>query len=87
MAIGVLILGLFPQIIEFIAFKLGIDYPPILTVVAAIVAIVWLVFYISSELAIAQAKIRELAMQISILNHEMFLLKSHETDIEQKWKI
>ncbi|GHV45101.1 hypothetical protein FACS189492_2310 [Clostridia bacterium] len=79
-AVAVMILALFPRIIDFVAYRIGIQYPPTLIIVVAIVAIIWIVFYMSSQLAVAQTKIRELAMQISLLNNEMASLKGDAKD-------
>ena len=75
-AVAIMILGLFPRLIDIAANAFGIDYPPTLIMVVAIAMILWIVFYVSSQLAIAQTKIRELAMQISLLNNEMASLKT-----------
>ena len=80
-AVVVMILGFFPQIIEWLSFKVGISYPPTLVLVIAITGLLWIVFYMSSQLSVAQTKIRELAMQISLLNSEMADMKEKEEDV------
>ena len=80
MAVGAMVLGLFPQITDFFCDILGISYPPSLIFAIIIIALILVLFYISSELATAQTKIRELAMQISLLNNEVKNLKSEKQD-------
>ena len=80
-AIGTMVLGLFPRLIDIVAVDwLGIASPPNFVFAMAIMALLWLVFYISSELAIAQTKIRELAMQISLLNSEVYAMKTDKQE-------
>lgn len=70
-----LFIGIFPRSLSALCSFIGIEYPPILAVVIAVACLFAITFYISSELAVAQNKIRELSIQISLLNDEMHRLK------------
>jgi|GEM_PF-1243551 len=73
--ISALIQGIFPKSIVWIAEQLTIDYPPIIGVLLLIFFLLGVVFYLSSEVAVGLDKIRELSIQISLLNDEMRLVK------------
>jgi len=67
-----LIQGLFPNIL----YMIHISNPPIFLSAAAIVFLLAFVFYLSSELSVAQSKINELSMHISLLNNDVMKLRT-----------
>ena len=85
LGIGAMILGIFPKINDVICSWLRIEYKPAFLIGMAFTVLVWIVFYISSELAMAQTKIRELAMQISLLNNEAASMRErNEANMEHE---
>ena len=73
--ISALVQGIFPQFLVWTAELFSIDYPPIIAVMVSIFFLIGVVFYLSSEVAVGNDKIRELSIQISLLNDEMRLIK------------
>ena len=79
-AVIIIIMGIFPQILDFVAALLGVVYQPMLAVVVAILFLFAFVFYLSSELSVAQAKISELSIHISLLNNDIVEAKEREKE-------
>ena len=74
-AIFGLIQGIFPETLYFVSGLLHINNPPIFLTAATIVFLMGFVFYLSSELSVAQSKINELSMHISLLNNDVLHLR------------
>lgn len=70
-SIVVLILAIFPKIIDKIAVFIGIDYPPSLFFVLCILFLLFINFRNSRKIAIQQGKIIELAQQIALLKNKL----------------
>ena len=83
-ALIAVIQGLFPGILDRLCILIGIDYPPILVVVVAIMFMLGMTFYLSTELSVSQSKVRELAIHISLLNNEMTEIKKFVKTISQE---
>lgn len=66
-----LILALFPYSIDWIAEKLGIDYPPSLLFVICIVFLLFINFRNSKRISEQQIKIIDLAQNISLLKERI----------------
>lgn len=69
----VLLLSIFPGLIDFVAQKIGIDYPPSLLFMLCSVFLLFMCFRNNRRIAEQQEKIIELAQQVT-------LLKSKEND-------
>jgi len=74
-AVVILLFGIFPGITTHIAGVLGIDYPPALIFLAAIMVLLLIVFYSSIGISKMRAEINELAITVSILKEENNLMK------------
>lgn len=66
-----LILALFPYSIDWVAEKLGIDYPPSLLFVICIVFLLFINFRNSKRISEQQIKIIDLAQNISLLKERI----------------
>ncbi len=66
-----LILALFPYSIDWLAEKLGIDYPPSLLFVICIVFLLFINFRNSKRISEQQIKIIDLAQNISLLKERI----------------
>ncbi len=67
----VLILAIWPTIIDFVAKKLNISYPPSLLFVICIIFLLFMIFRNSKRISEQQEKIIELAEQVSILKSKV----------------
>ena len=67
--------GIFPDALYFVSGLLHINNPPIFLTAATIVFLMGFVFYLSSELSVAQSKINELSIHISLLNNDVLHLR------------
>ncbi|GAB6068555.1 hypothetical protein JCM13664_18750 [Methylothermus subterraneus] len=79
-ALAVMGLGAFPQVVDWLAQRLGIAYPPVLGVVAALG--VMLIKMLAQDLEHAQQErmLRRLAQRLAILEAELKSLTRHEDD-------
>ena len=72
-----MVIAIFPQILSWVSRVLGISSAPLLVIVSAIIGLMMMIFYLSSEIAIAHNKIRELSIQLSLVNDEVLRIKQH----------
>ena len=75
MAFAVIIMGIFPNLLNILCIWLNIGYQPIFVTLIAVLFLLIFIFYISSELSVAKSKISELSMQLSLLNNDIVELK------------
>lgn len=66
-----LILSIFPKIIDYFASLIGVSYPPSLLFVLCIVFLVLMVFRSSKKISNQNEKIRFLIQEVSILKKEI----------------
>lgn len=66
-SISIIVLSIFPKIIDKIAIKLGINYPPALLFTLCIIFLSMIIFRNSRRIAHLQEKITVLAQEIAIL--------------------
>lgn len=66
-----LLLSIFPQIIDWLARKIGISYPPSLLFVLCIVFLLFQNFRASKKISEMQIKIIELAQELSIVRERV----------------
>lgn len=66
-AIGVILLGLFPQIVNPIAKWLGVGYPPILVIILALAALLVKVLTMDLERTRQEVALRRLAQRLAML--------------------
>ena len=81
-ALLALMQAIFPQIVDNICDLIGIGYPPTFIILAAIIVLLGVCMYISSEVTVAQNKIMELSIQLSMLNDEMYALRQRNEQEE-----
>ncbi|MBO5530362.1 MAG: DUF2304 domain-containing protein [Bacilli bacterium] len=63
----ILVLSVFPKIIDFVAEKIGVDYPPSLLFVICILYLIYINFKLNKKIVSNEDKIIALAQEISIL--------------------
>ena len=76
----VIIAGCFPESINSIAEFFHIQYPPTLLFISSVVLIMFITFRNTTKIAVLNAKVRELTMQLSIINEELTELKDLTSD-------
>ncbi|MDP4143928.1 MAG: DUF2304 domain-containing protein [Bacillota bacterium] len=74
-ALIILVLSTFPRLIDCIAYKLKIYYPPSLLFLLAIIFLFYIVFKQSKQISSMNKKIRELAQSAAILEKEASKLR------------
>lgn len=70
-SIVILILSIFPGIIDFVAIKLNISYPPSLLFVICIIFLLFINLRDSKRLGEQQEKIIELGQQVSLIKNRL----------------
>jgi len=71
-AFFVVLLGLFPQIVDFVAVKLGVNYPPTLVFVLGMGMILIKVINIDLHQSYLETRVRRLAQRLAILEGEKY---------------
>ncbi len=69
-AAGIIILGIFPQILMWVADMFGITWPPAVLVFFLLVLVFFLLFSHSKAVSILNNQVTELTMQITLAKHE-----------------
>ncbi|MEW6989423.1 DUF2304 domain-containing protein [Colwelliaceae bacterium 6441] len=75
LSVGILILGIFPQIADYSAKMVGISYPPILPILLACLLLILKALLADIERAKTQVKIDRMAQKLAILEAEIALVK------------
>ena len=66
-AIGMVVLAIWPKSLDWVAAKLNVEYPPALLLTACIVFLIILVFRLEKKADTLQKKIDDLSEEINIL--------------------
>ncbi len=74
-AVGIVILGIFPGIITWVASIFGIFWAPSALVFFLIVLAFLLLFYHTQEISLLTAKLTEISVHVTLLKHENSELK------------
>lgn len=74
-SIVMLILAIFPNILDGIAAYLGVEYPPSLLFVICIIFLLFINFRNSKIIANQQEKITELAQNITLMKESLYKMK------------
>lgn len=74
--IGIVILSIWPKIIDKVAGKLGIDYPPSLLFLITSIFLLFIIFRDTKKISKQNNKITEIAQRVSILEYENQELKN-----------
>lgn len=69
--IGLLILSIWPQSLDWLADFMGITYPPTLFLTVAVISLFVLVFIQSKKIELLQKKVTDLAQELSNVKHEV----------------
>lgn len=66
--IGIFLIAAFPQAFNIVADHLGVDYPPALLFLVAILALMTIVMYQSMQITVLDQKLREIGQTLAILD-------------------
>jgi hypothetical protein len=66
-AVGVILLGLFPQVVNPVASWLGVNYPPILAIILALAALLVKVLTMDLDRTRQEVMLRRLAQRLAML--------------------
>lgn len=85
-ALMIIVLGVFPKITDFIAIKLGVNYPPTLVFILGIGMLLVKVIIIDIHQSELEKKIRRLTQKIAILEGEHYSEQiNSENSTDQKY--
>ncbi len=74
-ALAVIFLGLFPQVVDWFGALLGVHYPPVLILVLALGLLLIKILTMDLERTHQEQKLRLLAQKVSLLEAELRLLR------------
>ncbi|MBB5207327.1 DUF2304 domain-containing protein [Chiayiivirga flava] len=74
-AIGALLIGFFPGVIDWVGAKLGVHYPPMLLVLGALAAIVLKLAAADIDATLRERRLRRLLQKVAILELELKTLR------------
>jgi uncharacterized membrane protein len=75
-AIGSLVVGFFPRLIDWLGIKLGVNYPPMLLVLVALVAILLKLLGVDIDVTRRERRMRRLLQKVAILELEIGTLRA-----------
>ena len=81
-AVGIIILGIFPQIIPWVAGVLDVWWPPAVLIFFLLVLMFFIVFHHAQSISTLTAQLMELSMQVTLLKHENQKLKEKQKENE-----
>lgn len=70
-AIVVLIMSIFPKLIDIVSIFLGIEYPPSLLFLLSTLFLIYMVFRQSQDISQLNSKVKELAQRNAILDNDL----------------
>lgn len=82
--IAAIIFGCFPQLISWIAGRLGIWYPPSVLLLFATVGLLLILFYNTTVVSVHGNEIHEIAIQIALLKEENKTLKTQLEEMKKR---
>lgn len=74
----VVVLSIWPKILDKLAVKLNIDYPPSLLFLMTSIFLIFIIFRDTKKISKQNAKITEIAQRVSILEYENEELKKNK---------
>jgi hypothetical protein len=74
-AIGSLVVGFFPRLVDWMGIKLGVNYPPMLLVLVAIMAILLKLLGVDIDVTQRERRMRRLLQKVAILELEIGTLR------------
>ena len=75
-AIGSLVIGFFPNLVDWLGLKLGVNYPPMLLVLVAIMAVLLKLLGVDIDVTQRERRMRRLLQKVAILELEIGTLRS-----------
>lgn len=79
-ALGALVIGFFPAMVDWIGVKLGVAYPPMLLTMVAIIAILLKLVGVDVDGTRRERRLRRLLQKVAILEMELQELRARQTD-------
>ena len=74
-AVGSLVVGFFPRLVDWLGLKLGVNYPPMLLVLVAIMAILLKLLGVDIDVTRRERRMRRLLQKVAILELEIGTLR------------
>lgn len=74
-AVGSLVVGFFPRLVDWLGIKLGVNYPPMLLVLVAIMAILLKLLGVDIDVTRRERRMRRLLQKVAILELEIGTLR------------
>ena len=71
LGVGALLLALLPDLFDSLARSLGIDYPPALYFLAAVLVLFFILLHVSAELTRMRAQTKTLIQEVSLLRAKL----------------
>ena len=75
-AVGSLVVGFFPRLVDWLGIKLGVNYPPMLLVLVAIMAILLKLLGVDIDVTRRERRMRRLLQNVAILELEIGTLRA-----------
>lgn len=79
-SIALILFGIFPDGIMWLAKAMGVDYAPSLMFMIAIFLILYIIFRCTEWIADLYNRVQELGIQVSLLNQENMIIKKERDD-------
>ncbi len=83
-AIAMLLLAIFPQVVDWIATLLGVAYPPTLLLTMCIIFLLFIIFKDGRRIANLQAQNIELEQQIALIKNQFKQFHQKEHNAHKK---
>lgn len=75
-AIGALMIGFYPTVVDWVGVKLGVAYPPMLLAMVAIIAILFKLLGVDIDVTRRERRLRRLLQKVAILELELRELRA-----------
>lgn len=77
-AVAMLLLAIFPQVLDWAAFSLGISYPPALLLTLCVIFLLFILFKDGRRIAKLQTQNLELEQQVALIKNRLEQKRSQE---------
>lgn len=74
-AVGALLIGFFPSLVDWVGVKLGVAYPPMLLAMVAIIAVLLKLLGVDIDVTRRERRVRRLIQKVAILELELHQLR------------
>jgi hypothetical protein len=75
-AVGALLIGFFPKLVDWVGVKMGVAYPPMLLAMVAIIAILLKLLGVDIDVTRRERRLRRLLQKVALLEMELRELRS-----------